>query len=750
MKKSLLLITALFLTAISFASTINGWTDVNSNEGANYGKADIKVTSARLMQIDLTQVSNLLNQAPLEFTNQKALEISLPTPNGGQARFAIFETVMMEEGLATKYPGIKTWVGQGIDSKSATVRIDITYLGFHAMILDGDETVFIDPYNRTTTSFVQVYYRKDAINSHPESACGFNGESEENIQRRNEIEKEVIINGGNNSSARSIAGTLRTYRLALACTGEYAAFFGGTVPATLSAMVTSINRVNGVYEKEVDIRMVLIQNTDTLIFLNAATDPYDNNNGGTMLGQNQTTINAYIGSANYDFGHVFSTGGGGIAQLGCICGSSKAQGVTGSPSPVGDPFDIDYVAHEMGHQFGGNHTFNGNTGSCSGNRNSTTAYEPGSGSSIMAYAGICSPQDIASHSDPVFHTASFDEIVNYSTLANGNTCAVQTATGNNAPIITSIGSNYTIPISTPFSLTGAANDPDGDTLTYSWEQYDLGPAGAPSTPSGNAPLFRSLNPLSVPTRIFPRINFVLSNGNSLGEKLPTYARSIKFRFTARDNKVAGGGVTYDPNFVTLTVSNNGAPFQVTSPNTAVNWPALSIQNITWDVANTDLSPISCATVDVLLSTDGGVTFPTVLGAGVPNTGLLTVTLPNVTTTTARVMVKSVGNIFFDICNRNFTISAPVSVAENELLNQSVSIFPNPANGAFSISWAGDYKGNIALNVTDIQGRSIRNQQITKSNSGIIVPVDLTNIANGVYFVTLNSTMGNITRKLIIE
>ncbi|CAN5531932.1 zinc-dependent metalloprotease family protein [soil metagenome] len=754
MKKSLFLICLLLAGGIGQVNASLGfWTDISKETAKSRGEQIIQVVNARYLELDLQGIRAALLTAPMERTSAQPLELILPMPDGTQQRFAIVESPVMAPGLSEKYPDIHTWSGQGITDPTATIRLDITQWGFHAMVLSALGSVFIDPLNLNVTNTYLCYYKSDAINRMQREACGYNPDALENVESAFATHLAKSAHAGNSAGSvnRSAGQSLRTYRLALAATGEYSAFYGGTVPGALAGMVASINRVNGVYEREMAIRMVLIPNTDTLIFTNATTDPYTNNNGGTMLSQNQTTVTARIGGSNYDFGHVFSTGGGGIAGLGVICSSSqKAKGVTGSPAPVNDPFDIDYVAHEMGHQFGGNHTFNGNTGSCSGNGNTATAFEPGSGTTIMAYAGICPAQNTANNSDAFFHTASFDEIQDYTTLSNGSNCPVTTATGNTAPVISSIGSDHAIPYLTPFQLTGAASDPDGDTLTYCWEEYDLGPAGSPNTPTLNAPLFRCQIPSLYNYRYFPKISTIVSNLTSLGgERLPAYARTMLFRLTARDNRNGGGGVTYEDVIITLDVINTGAPFAVTQPNTNLSWPAASQQNITWNVVGTDQPPINAANVDIFLSVDSGFTYPYTLATGVPNNGLATVNLPNIQTTKARVRVQGAGNVFFDISNTNFTISAPQGLSDL-LQNQSVDVYPNPSVDVFNMSWAGDFRGDANLQVTDMAGRVVYAKKIFKNQAGLLFPMSLESFENGVYYVRLLTNEGMIVRKIVKE
>ena len=312
----------------------------------------------------------------------------------------------------------------------------------------------------------------------------------------------------------------------------------------------------------------------------------------------------------------------------------------------------------MGHEWGANHTYNGDEGACASGRAATAAYEPGSASTIMGYAGICGSQDLQEHSDAYFHPISIDEIRAYSTTGEGNTCAVITETGNHPPEIISGSGDYTIPVDTPFTMTGSATDPDGDELTYAWDEWDLGPAGPPPPLPDYVvpPYFRSFTPTTSPSHTFPRMYDIVNNVNTIGEILPLIEFDLNFRFTARDNRVGGGGV--NSAFYVIHVTDDAGPFLVTAPNEAVSWPGGSAQTVTWDVANTTAAPVSCGDVSIDLSTDGGYTYPISLLASTPNDGEAEITLPVVSSSTARIRVACLTNIFFDISNADFAISAP--------------------------------------------------------------------------------------------
>ena len=674
------------------------WRVIDERSILSTGARVIIPRAYRTVRLNKSELAQVLAQAPLEFTaaaRSKQVVLRVPMPDGTLSRFRIEDSPIMEPGLAARFPNIKTYRGQGIDDPTATARFDMTPAGFHGIILSAGDTVYIDPYAKgDTTNYISSFKRDLTNNPHYECRFDdFDADAPSSPFSGDEAAPNVAPH----------AGTLRTYRLALAVTGEYTLYHAPDLleadasrkQKALTALTTTLNRVNSIYERDVSVRMILVEDELEVVYTNPATDPYPNDPVGiSMLVANQVNLDAPepvgpIGEGNYDIGHVMSTGFGGVAFLESVCqrgepdvpgDGENAGGYTGLDTPEGDGFDIDFVAHEMGHQFGGNHTFNGQTGSCSGtNREPTAAYEPGSATTIMGYAGICGAQDLQPHSDADFHVKSLEEIIAFTggnglTLQrDGDSCSTKTTINNTAPSVNA-GADYNIPKNTPFTLTATGSDADGDTVTYDWEEYDLGPAATAGNDRDSdgqpRPIFRSYLPTTNPTRTFPKLQYILNNANTppttydcgrgaaepclTGEVLPQITRTMNFQVTVRDNRAAGGGVNSD--LALVNVNDNSGPFLVTQPNTAVTWEGNSSQTVTWDVANTTAAPVNAANVRISLSTDGGNTFPIVLTESTPNDGSEAVTVPNINTTTARVKVEAIGNIFFDISNTNFTIN----------------------------------------------------------------------------------------------
>ncbi len=480
-------------------------------------------------------------------------------------------------------------------------------------------------------------------------------------------------------TAAKAGETLNTYDLAIAATAEYTTYFGSQANA-LSAIVTTINRVNAIYERDLSIHFNLVTGTNT-IYTNASSDPYTNGDASSMIEQNQENLDDdnVLGSANYDIGHVFGvdSGGNGLAVVEALCDSnSKAMGMTSSANPTGDAFDIDFVAHEIGHQVGGTHTFNGTTGSCYGNRESSTAFEPGSGSSIMAYAGICgSSNNLQSNSDAMFHAASIAQILSYTTSGTGASCATASSLSNTNPTVNA-GSDYTIPAGTPFVLTGSGSDANGDTLTYAWDQIDAGTASNMNVDKGDNALFRSHLPSSSASRTFPQMSDLVNNTASAGEYLPVTSRYLNFRLEARDGK---GGTAYDDS--KITAINTGSAFAVTYP-TSTSLTANTLQSVTWNVASTDQAPINCSTVNIDLSTDSGSTFATLL-AGATNNGSASVTLPSTLGTKNYLRVKCTNNVFFAL---SATSPAKAATSDSSSSSSGVSISSSGGGGSIPMEW----------------------------------------------------------------
>ncbi len=630
------------------------------------------------LQKELLQISD----------QQETYKIQFPDENGKITVYEIRETNVMHPDLAKRYPNNRSFVGHSEGDRSKKLRFSLNELGLHAMLIDKNrEILYADPYSYDKKKYI-FYLRKDMNFENFQFSCF----TEQSVSL-----KKITF------AAKSIDDKkLRTYRLALAGTGEYSEYHinaAGMQTGTdaqkkavvLAAMTTAMTRVNDIYENDLAISLQLIANNDNLIFLDAATDPYTNDDGNAMLSENQTTCNNIIGAANYDIGHVFSTGGGGIASLASACTSSKARGVTGSANPTSDYFYFDFVAHEMGHQFGANHTFNGDQGSCGGgNRNNATAVEPGSGTTLMAYAGLCAPQNVQSHSDFYFHTLNIDEIWTNITTGNSSTCGTKTTINTNYNVpVANAGNDIVIPKSTPYILKGQGSDVDGDPISFCWEQIDNQITNIPpSETATSGALYRSLNPTESAQRYLPKLSTVIKGElSSTWEVTPSVAREMNFRLTVRDNNTVAGQIAGDE--MKVTVTGAAGPFLVTSQNSDnLVWTKNTNQTIAWNVAGTNSNGIDVSHVNIKLSTDGGRTFTTSLASNTLNDGSHNISVPNTLASKCFIMVEAVNHYFYAVNLKTFSIGEfdevckdysatdlPLTIPDNKLngITSSISI-----------------------------------------------------------------------------
>lgn len=673
------------------------------------------------MRDQLTSAKYLKTQNSGEILAKKVIQnasrpITLALPDGKTLIVQAKETQTLSPALAYKYPSIKTYNIDSAENKGIYGSLDMTDRGFHAMLFLQDGTrLFIDPRHNQNQTFYISYLDKDyhpadkkplqcAIDKHNFKKSTLN--LSQPTQQRLAPFKRIPINASHSSRQ---GHSLKTYRLAMAATSEYTDFHGGSIAGALSAITTTVSRINVIYQRDLAIKLELVTNTHLLISTNPSD--YDNHNGTAMLAQNQKRTDAIIGTKNYDIGHVVSTGGGGIARLAATCGRNKARGVTGSAQPLNDAFDIDFVAHEIAHQLGGRHTFNSETLNCSGgNRTADLAVEPGSGSTILAYAGLCGDNDIQPNTDAAFHIKSIQEISSFINDPKlGGACGTSSELDNQTPTANA-GEDYTIPANTPFELTGNGSDPDkGDIITYSWEQIDIGDASNINIDTSNNTIFRSFLPTSNPTRTFPRIESLLKGKNkSRGETLPVKARSLNFELSVRDGK---GGIVSDK--MTINVVDSKA-FRITSHNSPQTLAAGEVTNLTWEVANTDTAPINCSSINIILSLDGGKTF-NISGNPTPNDGSQNVRLPNniSDSVNARFKIKCKNNIFFDISDANIKVKAQISARSPILSSTGDNQIADPGE---SVRITIPLKNNEADTITNISAT------LSSTAQGIDIPV----------------------------
>ncbi len=715
MKKLLtlgLLIIAIFISNSICATEL--WTPVDKNQIA---ALTVNTTAARFLAFNTNEATLKAKLFSLSGTQSNSQILPIPQSDGTIRNFYVWKSSIFPDELSARYPDIMTWTGVATDDQTVTVKIDFTVYGFHAMIFNGSGIDFFDPADDNHTGLYTVHSKTDEIRKFVQSSkCNTVSSDLPSIEPALQLSK--------NSHRISNGYTQRKYVLALACSHQYAQAATGlsnpTIAQVLSKMTTTMNRVNGIYERELSVTMIFASNENNLIFPteNGSVNGHDtfsswDSDPNTCLQVNQYFCDNRIGKNNYDIGHVFTTNGGGLSQIGVVCDSfQKAMSVTGQAAPTGDGFDIDYVAHEMGHEFGGNHTFNnGVDGYCGGgNIVIPVAFEPGSGSTIMAYAGICAPDDLQLHSDDYFHAVSLYEIQLYISTS-GNWCADHISTGNKLAQLPTFSASYTIPYLTPFELVAptAVDSVGGAAITYCWEQWNLGDSTYRLKDTHyRGPIFRSFTPVKSPTRVFPKNSMVLAGrlndaGQEAneGEKVPDVSRYLTFKLTVRNILNGFGCFLFPDDTIHLQVINTGDSFRVTSQDdsTAV-YVGGSTHEISWKVAGTAAAPINCANVDIYMSEDGGYTWPHHIGA-FPNTGSAILPLPNPAayiSNQARLKVKGENNVFFNVNKYNF------SLTHNDGTDTLINLYPNPVHTTLRLS-SGN-KGVLSFHIVNSVGKLI--------------------------------------------
>ncbi len=666
MKVKLLLIIFVMTATFVWSQDKALWQQQNPNASVILKQHHQSLKTFQSFSLNIDELRQALNGVVQrnQFSVSSNTILSFPNSEGKLQRFSIKEASIMHPDLQSRFPEIRSYIGQGIDEPTSVLRFSLSPEGVSGMILSSEgRNTFIEQIAADSNIYI-VFNRKERINTNNDFEC------EVSDQINNKITSDVTFRNADDS-------ILRTYRLAVSTTGEYTQYHGGTKAQALAAINTTMTRVNGIYETDFNVTLQLIPNNDDIIYTSTSSDPYGNTTSGYNT-QLQNTLTSVIGEANYDVGHLFANlqNNGNAGCIGCVCvNNQKGRGWTSHTVPEGDPFDVDYVAHELGHQFGGNHTFTFS------NEGTGAQMEPGSGSTIMGYAGITGATDVQQNSDPYFHAASIEQITDY---IKSTSCQSNTNTGNSVPVVNA-GPNHTIPAGTPFVLDGSATDADtGDVLTYCWEQYNVGSPSTtnPSVNNTSGTAFRSFNPTTDSKRYFPRLSTVKTGATSWQwEAVPNVSRNLTFRLTVRDNQAGAGTNNSDDMVVSVTAA--AGPFVVNSPNTNVTWNAGTTQTVTWNVAGTTGNGINASNVDIFLSTDGGDTYPITLASGVANDGSHDIIVPNNQGNQNRVMVKGANNIFFDISNSNFTIAGQVVCNADIPTGLAAS---NVATNSATLSW----------------------------------------------------------------
>lgn len=769
--KKITLFMLLFSLTIQ-AQTSKYWNRLESSKKEiiqnDYSKRENFPKDFDLYNLDLKQIREALLNASKTANKAEKKTIFLPTTKNQFEEFEIFEASNFDQELQARFPEIRAYSGKSLVDKTATLKISISPYGIQTTIFRANnENEFIEPYSKDNKTY--AVYNSQRKKNNLAWTC-----STEDKKTHTFISNEL---NRSNTTQKANNGVLKTMRLAQSCTGEYSEFHATAVgqPASVAVSLAAINntltRCNGVYEKDLALHLFLVASSTNVIYTNPATDPYgstDDNYNAEL----QTTLTNNIGENNYDIGHLFSavggaTGNGNAGCIGCVCEAGKGSGFTTRAVPQGDDFDIDFVVHEVGHQLGANHTFT------MGSERSGNNMEPGSGITIMGYAGI-TDQDLARHSIETFHATSIFQIQN--NLEN-KSCTINNAANNAAPVVNA-GKDYVIPKSTPFILQGNATDANGDALTYQWEQFDYDTANQTGASSDSDPTktigpnWISWAPVTSKDRYMPRVSSIINNSATttatgddagiLSEALSSVARTLNFRLTVRDNHpfsstapTSVAQTNYDD--MKVTVDGTAGPFSVTIPsNTGLSYVAGSNQTITWNVASTNTGNVNCPYVDIYLYTDNTLTNGILLASKVPNDGSETITIPNNIGSTNRIMVRGYDNIFFDISNNNFAITNPSTSFAVQTTgipggqNKSTCQAANTIEYTFNYDALSGFNGTTNFTATGVPANTtVAFSPSSRTSSGpVVMTVTTTNsTTSGLANIIVNATSGVTTKTI---
>lgn len=762
---SLCISVGVMATFISTQLNANSWQQLSTAQEPVHLSKSVFPIQYQTYYVNSEEIKNILMQAGN--TPNEGVMISLPLGNGEIQHLKVYRDDVMPKELRAKYPGIYSFTGYDPSNHSITAKIGIDMYGLNAMIIKpGYGTYMIDPYSRSNTEFYIGYLHKDLDASiYKRGLCGVGNDkmelapfvehSSELINVNSNI-KTIDNPNDNVEVARGNGSIKRTYKLAISCTGEWAQMMAGTgvpptVAGTLASMVTLVNRANGVFQRELSVKMEIIESNDVLVYINPFTDPYTcDDNNDCLIDEIQTNLDAVLVGVPYDIGHILNTAGGGLAQLNSVCGGGKGRGVSGAYSTS----DIGTIIHEMGHQMGTHHTFIADSGGCSGNGNASTSYEPGSGSSIMSYNGACAPNNVPGPEYDYYHVGSLKMITDFIVLGGGASCGTTVPAFGTTTVMT-LGNKHYIPTNTPFELiSNETEHPEPitpESITYSWEQYDagdLGPTEADGSTFDKGPVFLSRAPITKRDRQFPDNDLVISNDyTAIGQRLPHVARTMTFKLTTRSYFEGWGTFNYTDDVVTLETVEM-APFRVTAPNVTSLYEVGAPIMITWDTTNTRMAPISCGFVNIYMSRDGGVTFPTLVVANAPNTGSYSLAAPDVYSDNIYFKVKGSGNVFYDISKKPVQIHGdPLSNGEVGDIVENLIIYPNPTSTYINIENPFTVSQPLQAALYDISGRLITTVEFMTQTQ-----INVSNIAKGNYFISIrNPLTGKMhTEKIVIQ